>query len=130
MHSKTALQQRSDTRFLRGLCAPLAHLIFGGCRVRFWSATTSVVIRFGVAALCADLVELALGLGALAEYMEEGRGRFEEFDIHARVERLVISYPGHDPRPHQNPAKILLGCPILKTPASSVLVLQYVQMCV
>ena len=25
-HSKTALQQRSDTRFLRGLCAPLAHL--------------------------------------------------------------------------------------------------------
>ena len=88
MHSKTALQQRSDTRFLRGLCAPLAHLIVGGCRVGFWSATTSVVIEFGVAALCADLAKLALGLGALAEYMEEGRGRFGEFDIHSRGECL------------------------------------------
>ena len=88
MHSKTALQQRSDTRFLRGLCAPLAHLIVGGCRVGFWSATTSVVIEFGVAALCADLAKLALGLGALAEYMEEGRGRCGEFDIHSRGEAL------------------------------------------
>ena len=78
-------QRPAATRMSGGVCAPLVHLDSGRSWGEFCSVTMSVVIEFWVAALCAERVKLELGLAALAEHLDEGRGVFGDLGIHAEV---------------------------------------------
>jgi hypothetical protein len=70
------------TDLLHGARAPLVHFDSGADEGGSCSASTSVVIGLWVVDLCADLVKLGLGLAALAEHWDEGRGLSGGVGIH------------------------------------------------